>query len=724
MAMMSWLRSLDVALFRFINETLSNSLFDRIMPFFSGNSVFVPLLVALAAILVWKKGARGRVCLIMLALVICLGDPLIVNTLKHAIGRLRPFNEIPDAIIRVGRGGSFSMPSAHTANWFAAATVFLFYFRGSVFFMLPLAGLVGFSRIYNGVHYPSDVLVGAVLGVAYALALVWSIDAFRRWACQRWFRLWGTKLSSLRRPALRIESVGASPGQSPIANLQSSIEEHWLRLGWALIVLVLFVRLAYLATGRIELSEDEAYQWLWAKHPALSYYSKPPLIAYTQLVGTTLWGDNAFGVRFFSPVIAAAVSLILLRFCAREINARLGTLLILGATAVPLLAVGATLMTIDSLAVLFWTAAMISGWRAIRLDSTRHWVWTGLWMALGFLSKYTSPLQWLCWAVFFSLWKPARAQWKRPGPYLALLVNALGTLPVLIWNAQHGWITLTHLEDRGGLDTRWHPTLRYLTDFLGDEIALLNPVFFVGVVWAAIAFWRLDSRTPLMVYLFSMGAPVFLFYLTLTLRARALPNWIAVSVVPLFCLAALYWDSRWRLGARAVKAWLVGSVGLGLVVVVALHDTDLVGKITGRPLPPKRDPLTRVRGWKEMTHKVAGARSKLLAQGKPVFIIGNHYGITSLIAFYLPEAKAAAPDRPLVYFRSSNRPENQFYFWPGYQSRKGQNAIFVQEVHTPQPPPDRIRNEFASVTDLGLHDILYRDRVVHQIELFECRDLR
>jgi len=177
MAMMSWLRSLDVALFRFINETLSNSLFDRIMPFFSGNSVFVPLLVALAAILVWKKGARGRVCLIMLALVICLGDPLIVNTLKHAIGRLRPFNEIPDAITRVGRGGSFSMPSAHTANWFAAATGFLFYFRRSVLFMLPLSGLVGFSRIYNGVPYPSDVLVGAVLGVPYARALVPSIDA-------------------------------------------------------------------------------------------------------------------------------------------------------------------------------------------------------------------------------------------------------------------------------------------------------------------------------------------------------------------------------------------------------------------------------------------------------------------------------------------------------------------------------------------------------------------
>ena len=121
---------------------------------------------------------------------------------------------------------------------------------------------------------------------------------------------------------------------------------------------------------------------------------------------------------------------------------------------------------------------------------------------------------------------------------------------------------------------------------------------------------------------------------------------------------------------------------------------------------------------------VGEARVKLLDEGKPVFIIGNHYGITSLMTFYLPEARAGVPDNPLVYFRSSDRPENQFYFWPGYETRKGQNAVFVQEAHAPAPPPERIRKEFASVTDLGLHDILYRDRVFHQIQLFECRDLR
>src|SRR5208337_1662718 len=85
----------------------------------------------------------------------------------------------------------------------------------------------------------------------------------------------------------------------------STLDQHWLRLGYLWLAALLMVRLAYIAIATIQLSRDEAYQWLWSKHLALSYYSKPPLIAYTQFLGTTLWGDNEFGVRFFSPVIAA-----------------------------------------------------------------------------------------------------------------------------------------------------------------------------------------------------------------------------------------------------------------------------------------------------------------------------------------------------------------------------------------------------------------------------------
>src|SRR5690606_35207808 len=115
------------------------------------------------------------------------------------------------------------------------------------------------------------------------------------------------------------------------------------------------------------------------------------LIAYTQFLGTTLWGDTELGIRFFSPVIAAILSFLLLRFFAREINARVGLLLVAILTTAPLTSVGSVLMTIDPLSVLFWTAAMIVGWRAVQNEgTTRDWVWAGIWMGLGFLSKYTN----------------------------------------------------------------------------------------------------------------------------------------------------------------------------------------------------------------------------------------------------------------------------------------------------------------------------------------------
>jgi hypothetical protein len=159
--------------------------------------------------------------------------------------------------------------------------------------------------------------------------------------------------------------------------------------------------------------------------------------------------------------------------------------------------------------------------------------------------------------------------------------------------------------------------------------------------------------------------------------------------------------------------------------VIILHDTNLVSKLTRRPLPPARDPLRQVRAWPETARVVGVARAKLLAEGgRPVFIICGHYGMTGELSFYLPEAKAGVPDHPLVYFQSSDVPMNQFFFWPGYRDRKGENAIFVLETDTPQSPPEEVRREFASIIDLGLTEILYRGRVFRRLQIFECRDLQ
>ena len=511
-------------------------------------------------------------------------------------------------------------------------------------------------------------------------------------------------------------------------------DRRWLRWGYFLLGALLLWRLAYIASGLIELSQDEALYWLQSKHPALSYYSKPPLVSYTQFVGTALWGDNDFGVRFFSPVISALIGFLCLRFCARELYARLGFALVLITNAIPLLMAGSTLMTIDPLSVLFWTAAMLTGWRAVQPDgATRHWLLVGLWMGLGFLSKYTALFQLLCWAVFFVLWPPARIHLRRPGPNLALLMNFIVALPVLIWNAQHDWITVTHVGGRADFGHLSHFTARYLLEFIGAEIGLLNPVFFVGMVWAAVAFWRARPRDPRMIFFFSMGAPLVFAYLLQSLHARVLPNWIAPAVIPFSFVMVLYWDARRR--QPWVRRLFYTGLVLGLISMIVISDTDVIKVVTGRYLPMSINPLRRVRGWSETARLVDEARQNLLKEGKPVFILCPEYAFTSEVTFYLPEAKSAVPGHALVYDLEADKPKTEFYFWPeyNYRTRVGDNAIYMNAIGmisgTSEPktvtnsPPDKLVRQFSSVKYVGTVHADFRGRPVRWLQLFECRDL-
>jgi len=211
----------------------------------------------------------------------------------------------------------------------------------------------------------------------------------------------------------------------------------------------------------------------------------------------------------------------------------------------------------------------------------------------------------------------------------------------------------------------------------------------------------------------------------------------------------IYWERRFRERPGFVGLWLGSGLAFGLPLVLVIHDTNLVGKLVGRPLPAQIDPLRRVRGHAEMGRIVSEARTHLSAEGKPVFIIGPHYGLTSLLTFYQPEARRRVQNDPIVFCAPSDRPINQYYFWPGYSgTHTGQNALFVRECDLPklakgwfpkwwagetnlfapetniEPAPEWLSRQFDSVTDLGMRDVRVRGRVLHQIQIFECHGLR
>src|SRR5216117_1686375 len=224
------------------------------------------------------------------------------------------------------------------------------------------------------------------------------------------------------------------------------------RAVWFFIIALTAIRLSMLATTDLEF--DEAHYWMWSERLAPAYFSKGPGIAFVIRGSTALFGANEFGVRFFSPILAAGTSLLLFYFARRLFNAIAAMWAVIALNVTPIFNVGGFLMTIDALSVFFWLAAMFTFWLAVEKSPNFSWYWplTGLLIGLGFLSKYTNALELVSIVLVLALAPRLRQEFARPGLYLLLGVFGLCTVPPIIWNAQHAWITLAHLRSRGGLE--------------------------------------------------------------------------------------------------------------------------------------------------------------------------------------------------------------------------------------------------------------------------------
>src|SRR5213078_2056544 len=145
------------------------------------------------------------------------------------------------------------------------------------------------------------------------------------------------------------------------------------RAVWFFVIALTLVRLSMLATSDLEF--DEAHYWMWSERLAPAYFSKGPGIAFVIRGSTAVFGANEFGVRFFSPLLAAGTSLLLFYFARRLFSATAGLWAVVALNVTPIFNIGAFVMTIDALSIFFWLAAMFTFWLAAEKSPNFSWYW-------------------------------------------------------------------------------------------------------------------------------------------------------------------------------------------------------------------------------------------------------------------------------------------------------------------------------------------------------------
>lgn len=528
-----------------------------------------------------------------------------------------------------------------------------------------------------------------------------------------------------------------------------------------LLALIALTVLRWIMAGTNELSEDEAYYHMWSERFAASYYSKGPGIAATMKLSTSIFGDTEFGIRFFSPLLALGSSLMLFRLGRGIFGRQTAAWAVLLLNITPIFNAGAMLMTIDPLSIFFWIATMLMVWHALHRASrwTFYWPLAGLMIGLGFLAKYTNALLLLSIALLLIVHRRWRGQLRKPGPYLAIGVFLLCTIPVLIWNQQNDWITVTHLKERGDLDeTTGLKPGEALVFFLG-HLSVYSPLIFAGMVWALVISVRRFFKDEGEAFLIAFSLPIIALYFALSFRSGGELNWTSPGFIGVSLLLTHHWfrwDGRPVLKRRLRRTAMVMAVGMSLLAL----NTDLLRQ-TGIEWSYKRDPRltdlgvgglrnaddpsTRLRGWRATADYCAEV---VRAQEQPVFLIANRYQTAAALNFYLPDGLdliRPTGAHPRVHTVESVGPEHQFFFWPKYSESEskmvpspdgsdlireesspfiGQDALYFTDNMKRKSPDPRLTASFRECEIIMVVDILRRGQFLRQIRIFHCKQYK
>jgi 4-amino-4-deoxy-L-arabinose transferase-like glycosyltransferase len=446
----------------------------------------------------------------------------------------------------------------------------------------------------------------------------------------------------------------------PAASLRLPLLRSPPVLMFAGVLAITGLRLLWLVFQPADLYPDEAQYWFWAQHPALGYYSKPPLVAWLIALTTGLFGESEFAIRLSAPLLHAATALFVYAIGARLYDSRVGLWSALAYASLPGASISAFIISTDAPLLLFWAAALYAFIRAREDSGWGWWLAVGVACGLGLLAKYAMAY-WIFSAVGYVL--VVRPERRHLGPLAAATGIALLLYsPNFWWNWSNGFVSYLHVKDNAGMDEPLiHPDA--FLEFFGSQFAVFGPLFFAGLIWLAARPRALAEPRARLLATFAL--PTLAMMLAVSFLSRANANWAA----PAFVSATVL-----------VVAWAVRCGWRKLVIFsIALHLASVAVLFTGRDalaafgisLPAKYDALSRVRGWRELSAVVSAA---LVQHPGLTLFADDRETLASLIYYVRPH-----PFDAVKWKLKAGLPKDQWELTNGLPQHRGGNFLLVSE---------------------------------------------
>jgi hypothetical protein len=444
--------------------------------------------------------------------------------------------------------------------------------------------------------------------------------------------------------------------------------------------------LRLVAAAWTPLTFDEAYYWLWSKHLAFGYYDHPPMVALVIRAGTMIAGDTELGVRLVSVLSVLPMSYAIYRTASILFGGvRIAATAALLLNATLMVAVGTLIVTPDS--PLLVASSFVLFCLAKLLESGRGAWWLAVGVAVGaaLLSKYSALFLGPAILIWLLVTREQRRWLITPWPYLGGVVAAALFAPVIVWNADHHWVSfLKQVTGRARIED-FRPG--YVAELIPTQFAFATPlVFILGAMGLYALIRRKAGASAPRTLINATFWTITLYFVWHSLHARVEANWFAPAY-PAFVLAAavaarlVSWERRAQRLADFCLRWAMpGGIAMFACLIVQANTGALSGY--------RRDATVRSVGvgWPDLAAQIEAVRARV---GATCLLVPD-YGTTSWLTFYMPRGTCVV--QPIQRIRWVNMPE------PDPAALAGP-LLFVDELRS-QPLP-YVQDHFAQVARIA-----------------------